>query len=423
LTIGVAMVFALLGGLILNLMPCVFPVLSLKILGFVQAAHHDAASIRRHGLVFGAGVLVSFWFLAGTLIALRAAGNELGWGFQLQSPTFVAGLALGLFVLALNLLGVFEMGGSLQTVAGRMDGHAGYRGSFASGVLATVLATPCTAPFMGTALGWALAQPAASSLAVFTALGAGMAAPYVVLSFAPRLLSRLPRPGAWMETFKQLMAFPLLATVVWLVWVLGQQTGNSGVASLLTALLSAGRAAWIFGRRAATGAGRLHALGTVSTVAAAAVSVMLVLAAAEPSSEPTAAGASEAATDSYGIRWIPYDAGVLADLREQGRRVFVDFTAAWCLTCKVNERITFGDADVRERLRELDVVTMKADWTDGDPAITRALESFGRSGVPLYVLYDGKAQPVVLPQVLGAGVFLEALAELEPATERLALRR
>ena len=407
LTLLIALVFAFAGGMILNLMPCVFPVLSLKVLGFVHVAHNDSARIRRHGLAFAAGVLISFWILAGLLLALRAGGQGLGWGFQLQQPLFVAALTLLLFAMALNLLGVFEVGSSLTGAAGRFDSESGYHGSFLSGVLATVLATPCSAPFMGAALGYALVQPPAASLLVFTSLGLGMATPYLLLSFAPPLLRALPRPGAWMETLRQMMAFPLFATVIWLLWVFGQQVGNDAVLQLLAAILLVGIGAWIGGHFS----GARSRGGRLSVRFATAACLVAGLAIAGAAANRPVSTACTSNRDDGGINWSPYDAGRLVTLREQGRIVLLDFTAAWCLSCKVNETLALETAAVRNKIRDLDVVAMKGDWTNRDPAITSVLESFGRSGVPLCVLYPrgSDSAAVVLPAILSSEIVLEAL--------------
>lgn len=410
ITLLAALVSAFLGGLILNLMPCVFPVLSLKILGFVHVAHHDPARVRHHGYAFGAGVLVSFWILAGLLLALRAAGSFLGWGFQLQEPIFVACIAILLFAMALNLLAVFELGSSVVSVAGRFDSQTGLRGSFLSGVLATVLATPCSAPFMGSAVGFAVVQPTAVALAVFTSLGIGMALPYVVLACVPALMRRLPRPGPWMEIFREAMAFPLLATVAWLVWVFGQQTGNDGVLQLLLALLLVAIAAWLGGRMStlATSA----TTRAVSRTLAALVLGTALIVTVSASSRANTDGTSSADNDPDSpVRWIAWDPDSIAGHRAAGRPVLVDFTAAWCLSCKVNERVALSSTDFADRLKDLDVVAMKADWTNGDPAITHALESFGRSGVPLYVVYprDPVREPIVLPEILTPDIVHDAL--------------
>jgi len=359
-----ALAFAALGGLLLNLMPCVFPIISLKVLSFVALGGTQRGGAMRHGLAFAAGVIVSFWALAALLLVLRQTGTELGWGFQLQSAPFVAGMALLFFVLALSLLGVFEIGLSLTRLGGAVAATPRVSGSFWTGVLATVVATPCTAPFMGPAIGVALTQPAIYALAVFTVLGAGMALPYVVLAAWPRLLNRLPRPGRWMTTFKRALAFPMLATVAWLVWVLGLQVGIR------------------------------HNTPTLSRANLASASV------------PTPAGAPA-------LAWEPFSPARVEALRRAGRPVFIDFTAAWCLSCQVNERLALNHADVRRRLQALDVATLRADWTSNDSVIGRTLAAFGRQGVPLYVLYvPHRSRPIVLPTLLAPATVLEALAEV-----------
>jgi len=390
-SLGMALLFALLGGLLLNLMPCVFPVLSLKILAFVEHAGDDRAVIRRQGWLFTAGVLASFWALAGALIALRAGGEQLGWGFQLQAPGFVAGLAVLMFGLALSLAGVFEVGLSLTSVGGRSEW-----GAFGTGVLATVVATPCTAPFMGPALGFALTRPPVESLAVFTALGGGMALPYMVLSYAPGLLARLPRPGPWMETFKQLMAFPLLATVLWLVNVFLQQTSVVAAGGLLTALLALAFAGWLWGRLQR--GGRTGPAWTLVALLVAAPGVWLV---------HGAVAFDEDATDDL---WQPWTAEREAALRTEGTPVFVNFTAAWCISCKVNERVVFDRDDVRAAFARNGVVTLLADWTDRNDEIGRTLSAYGREGVPLYLYHaPGVARPEVLPSVLTPGMLIATL--------------
>lgn len=394
-----ALAFAFLGGLLLNLMPCVFPVLSMKVLGFMEHAGGDVGRARRHGFAFAAGVLLSFWLLAGTLLALRAGGESIGWGFQLQSPTIVALLALVVFTLALGMSGLFEIGLGL-TRLGAAGAGRGYRDSVLTGGLVVVVATPCTAPFMGAGLGYALVQPPLQGLAVFTALALGLAAPYVVLANAPGLLRRLPRPGAWMETLKQALAFPLYATVVWLVWVFGRQAGVDAVALLLLGLTLVALAAWLARlaqRPAAASARRLPAVAT--GLAAIGIAFFAASVAAAPTSNARA-----------DARWEPYSAERLATLREEARPVFVDFTAAWCLTCQVNERIALNSAAARRAFAEADVALMKADWTSRDPDITQALQSFGRSGVPLYVLYPASGTtPEILPTLLTPGIVVDAV--------------
>jgi len=407
-TLLVALALAFAGGVILNLMPCVFPVVSLKVLAFVQSAGDDPRRVRAHGLTFAAGVLVACWALAALLLALRAAGEEIGWGFQLQSPGFVAAMAFLLFGLGLSLAGVVEVGTALTRLGG--TGSSGYRASFMNGVLATVVATPCTAPFMGAALGYAMTQSAGTSMLIFTALGAGMAAPYVALSAWPALLRFLPRPGQWMVRFRQLTAFPLFATVAWLAWVFGHQTGIDGVLRLLLGLTLLALGLWIWGQWVTLSAAE-RTKWTARTAGAGFIVAGLVLAA---TSAP-AATAAPSSTPAEGIAWEVYSAESVAGHRAAGRPVFIDFTAAWCLTCKVNERIAFSSHEVQQLVKARNMAMLKADWTNKDPAITRALAGFGRSGVPLYVLYDADpaAQPRLLPEILSPGILLNAFSEVK----------
>jgi len=410
ITLLLALGLAFVGGLILNLMPCVFPILSIKILGFAEGRGQERGLMRKHGLLFGAGVLVSFWALAAGLIALRAGGESLGWGFQLQSPGVVAFLAVLMFAIGLNLLGVFEIGGRVAGVTGSLDRKGGASGAFLSGVLATIVATPCTAPFMGAALGWALAQPAAAALAVFTALGLGMATPYVTLSLFPAWMARLPRPGPWMETLKQVLSFGLFATAVWLVWVFGLQTGMDGVALLLGALTLVAFAAWVIGRwRWTTTPPRLRLMTRGIALGAVLLAVLAVTAGSRQAA-PMMAAAGDA--------WEPFRPAAVEEHLASGRPVFVDFTAAWCLSCQVNKRVALTVPSVERAFEERGVTRIRADWTHRDPEITAALESFGRSGVPLYVLYPGGGQePVVLPEILTPGIVLSALGRVS-APER-----
>ena len=405
---GSALLFAFLGGIILNLMPCVFPILGIKVLGFVNGRDDSPAELRAHGLAFGAGVVVSFLVLAGGLLALRAAGAGLGWGFQLQSPPVVAGLAVLMVGLALNLLGVFSFGERVASVSGKLDRREGLSGAFLSGVLAVIVATPCTAPFMGAALGFAIAQPAALALVVFATLGVGMALPYVLLSFRPGLVRKLPRPGPWMETLKQGLAFPLLATAVWLIWVFGLQAGLDAAAGLLLALVLLGLAAWAWGGwpRFKTRRVRTTARAFALAVGIAAVSLVIVASGAMGDGGVRTVQAADG-------DWQPWDADRVRDLTEAGTPVFVDFTAAWCLTCQVNKKTVLTRQATRDAFAERGVVTMRADWTNEDPAITEALSGFGRSGVPVYVLYPaGGGDPVLLPEVLTPGIVQDALDAL-----------
>ncbi len=405
----VALGSAFLGGLILNLMPCVLPVLSIKVLGFVEQAKDGHSKPWQHGLVFTAGVLASFWALAGALLALRAGGSQLGWGFQLQEPTFVTALAAILFLFGLVLFGVFEVGTSLMSVGSGAMQKSGFGGSFFSGVLATVVATPCTAPFMGSALGVALAQPAWVALIIFTSLALGMAAPYVVLSASPAMLKFVPRPGAWMEAFKQFMGFLMMGSVVWLLWVLGQQVGVDGVAVALLAFILMAIGGWVLGRWATfTSSNRTRRIAQVFAFIFIFGGIGWSVNAAR-TLPPVSANEKKVSNDKDAIQWEPFSPQRIAELRAAGKPVFVDFTAAWCLSCKANERVAIDVAEVKAEIKKRGIVMMKADWTNRDETITKALAEFDRSGVPLYVFYAGKAEPKVLPEVLTTGIVLDAL--------------
>ena len=401
LGLTLALVFAFLGGLVLNLMPCVFPVVSIKVLGFVQEAHGSAPRLRTHGLAFAAGIVVCFWIVAGALIALRASGHALGWGYQLQSPPIVAGLATLFFVLGLNLSGVFEWGVRLQAAAGSVSDRSGLPGAFFAGLLATVVAAPCTAPFMGAALGYALTQSAAQAMLVFTALAAGMAAPYVALSFQPALVRWLPRPGRWMETFKQVLAFPLYLTAVWLVWVLGEQLGVGAAARLLAALVLVAAALWAWNRFRTSARGVPRAIAMIAAIALLAVGALF----GWPAGEPRAA-----AVDASG-RWQPYNDAALETERQRGHAVFVDFTAAWCVTCQVNKRLVLESDAVRRAFADRGVVRLRADWTNRDAHITEALARLGRNGVPVYAVYSTVpgSVPELLPELLTSDIVVRAL--------------
>jgi thiol:disulfide interchange protein len=405
LSIAGAIGLALLGGLILNLMPCVLPVLSVKTLSLLRHADASAAAVRRHGLAHTAGVLACFIALAGVLLALRAGGAGIGWGFQLQSPLVVAALAYLFFALALSLSGALVVGGRLAGLGDSLAARPGYAGSFFTGALVAVAATPCTAPFMGVATGFALTQPAGIALAVFGALGLGLALPYLALSVAPAWRRLLPRPGPWMERLKQLLAFPLYATVAWLVWVVSEQAGPRGTAAVLTGLVLIAFGVWIHGvARAATPARRrLLAAAAVASVAAAIALGPLALGAPAPAPGPAAAGA---------VTWEPWSPRRVAEARAGGKAVFVNFTAAWCITCLVNERVALRSPAVAEAFARKGVVYLKADWTNRSPEIAAALEVFGRSGVPLYVLYPPRAAPTILAPVLTEGSILEAIESI-----------
>ncbi len=387
----VAIGFAFLGGLILNIMPCVLPVLSVKALSFAGGAHGGQA--RRHGLLYLAGVLATFLALAGVLIVLRSAGAAVGWGFQLQAPWVTSGLALLFFAIGLNLLGVFSIGGAVQGAGAGLTSGGGDFGAFFTGALAVVAATPCTAPFMAGAIGAALTQSAATTLLIFAALALGFALPLTALSFAPALQRLIPKPGAWMERVRNVLAFPMFAAAVWLAWVLTEQTGSAGMLALLS--LAAALAFVLFVARW----GRIWlAIGVVALALTASFTW-----------RPLLGHASEAA-----IQWEAWSPARVAELRAEGRPVFVNFTAAWCVTCKVNEATSLANPRVARAFAEAQVAFLKADWTNRDETIATALAEHGRAGVPLYLYYpSGGGEPVVLPQILSEALMLETV-EGEP---------
>jgi thiol:disulfide interchange protein DsbD len=406
---------AFLGGLLLNLMPCVFPVLFLKGLSLVNSGNEERHKLRTHGLVYAAGILASFWALVAVLLGLRAAGATLGWGFQFQSPVFLELMAGLLFFLGLSLAGQFEIGLTLTSAGGSLAAKQGYTGSFSTGVLAVVVATPCTAPFMGAALGYALAQSAAVTFAVFTALALGLAAPYVALTLQPAWTRLLPRPGAWMEVMKQAVAVPIFATVIWLAWVLGQAYGASLLAVLLASFLMLAIAGWFLGRWPARRWSTAIAVLVVLGVVAISLIAPKKLDTAPPhlTLEDAAALAS---LPSAQRGWQPWSAEAVNRALAAGRPVLVDFTAKWCLSCQVNERVALERPEVEQALADANVALFKADWTRYDDAITQALAGLGRSGVPAYALYvPGEASPRLLPEALTPGIVLDALAKLPKA--------
>jgi len=393
LSLGTAIFFALVGGLLLNLMPCVFPVLSLKVLGF--ATHRESnAAMRHHGLAFGAGVLVSFWLLAGALIALRAAGAQLGWGFQLQSPATIAFLAVLFFLLALNLSGVFEVRQLVPSSLATWNAKNPLVNDALSGALAVVVASPCSAPFMGAALGYALAGPTLSTWIVFTALAIGMALPYVLLAYFPNWSKRLPKPGAWMLRLKQLLAFPLYATVLWLAWVLGAQLDNDAVLRLSGTLLLIALGLWAW-QTMRTGGARAWGIAAGASIAAALAVGWPVVA-----TSAMDAGSTVAKGPAADGAWQEYSAPRVAELVAAGRPVFVEFTAAWCVTCQVNKRLVLDTDAVQDVFTRRKVALVRADWTRRDPAIGAALAALGRNGVPVYVFFRPGKEPLLLPEVL-----------------------
>lgn len=406
MALWLVLLYAFLGGLILNLMPCVFPVLSIKIVGFVRNAGGDAALIRKQGWVYFAGVVGSFLAIAAVLMTLRSGGEALGWGFQLQSPVFVGFLIYLIFMVGLNLMGVFEFGG-FSNVGGELVYQKGVSGAFWSGVLAVLIASPCTGPFMGAALGFALAQPPAIGLLVFLFLGIGMGLPYLLLSYKQNWLKKLPKPGEWMNVFKQIMAFPMFATAVWLFWVYGKQTGTDSVAIMLLGLMIVSVVAWIWGRWNLP-----HKTPTVRIAARLAMLFLAGLAiytavfAASQKKEPM--GMSHGAAS--GIPWETWAPDRVKALEKEGKPYFIDFTAAWCLTCQVNKKTSLSSDRVRTVLGEKGIIPLLADWTDYNPVISEALAKYGRSGIPVYVFYDGTpgGEGTLLPEVLTEKIVLEA---------------
>jgi thiol:disulfide interchange protein len=403
-----ALLFALLGGVILNLMPCVFPVLSIKALSLVGHAAHAPRETRLHGLAYTAGVLASFALLAGLLIALKAGGAQIGWGFQFQSPVFVLAVAYLMFAVGLNLSGLFEIGGAITGVGSSLADKSGYSGSFFTGVLATVVATPCTAPFMAAALGYALSQPPLPLLAIFLSLGLGLALPYLLLTWWPRLQRLLPRPGLWMERAKQLFAFPMYAAAAWLVWVLAQQAGPTAVGTALAGMVALALAAWLYGNTRQQRPWLQHGGSAIT-----ALLVVTALAGGYAGVQWQTAVSAANTTVATNKHWEAYSPERLQTLRDQGQPVFMNFTAAWCISCLVNERVALSDSSVVSAFKQSGITYLKGDWTNRDARITEILEKFGRSGVPLYVYYPAGAgsAPVELPQILTPGIVLDAIRQ------------
>jgi thiol:disulfide interchange protein/DsbC/DsbD-like thiol-disulfide interchange protein len=402
--------FALLGGLLLNLMPCVFPVLSIKAMSIVKMAGQHPREVKKMGWAYTAGILVSFWLLVGVLVFLRLGGQHLGWGFQLQSPQFVLVMACVLFAFGLNLLGVFEISGQFMGAGGELANQDGWVGSFFTGVLATLVATPCSAPFMGSAVGFALSQSNFIIFLTFTALGFGLALPYLLVCYLPKIGRFLPRPGAWMETFKQLMAFFIFGTILWLSWVLSLQVAPIGLVILLSAFLGIGFAAW-WAYRFKT---------KMSSWIALALGLVFIFAAAMSlpkgnSALASVAGATASESSTNELTWEKFSPEKVVEYQKKGRPVFVDFTAAWCVSCQVNEALVFHSDAVKAKLKELNVALLKGDWTNQDPVITQTLASFDRDGVPFYLIYPkGEDVPAIpLPEVINAGLVLTELEKLK----------
>jgi len=419
--LGMALLLGLVGGLILNIMPCVLPVISLKIFGFMRQAGDDPAKIWRHGLAYTGGVFLWFMGLGAIIAGLMLAGDEVTWAFQFQNPIFIIVLSAIVFVFALNLAGVFEfvLPGKANQAMDEASGKEGYAGSFFQGIFATLLATPCTAPFLGSALGFAFTRSIVEVFAMFAAIALGMALPFLVLSARPGWMKFLPKPGVWMERVKQFMAFPLFATTLWLLYVLGNQLGLDAVISVGVFLLALGLCAWIYGAFCVPG-GRARGVSYALILLISIGTGVGVF--GEGFLDRRPAGDGQLAKG--GIPWVPFSQAKLDELIEQGETVFVDFTADWCITCKVNERIAIDRPEVRALIKDAGIVPMKADWTNSDPEITAALKKFGRVGVPFYVIYPGgdPGNPITLPEILTEQMVLSALEEASSRTQTTSVK-
>ena len=399
--------FALAGGLILNLMPCVFPVLSLKVLSLASKGQSAVSEQRLHGVAYTAGIIVTFMLLASILIALRAGGEAVGWAFQLQSPWFVSLLIFLFFSFGLSLSGVFEFGTSFMGLGNNLASKSGYKGSFFTGVLATAVASPCTAPFMGAALGFALSQSWLVAMLVFFFLGLGMALPFLVLSFSPALMKFMPKPGAWMNTFKEFMAFPMYATVLWLLWVLGNQVGVNGMAIVVGACILLAFGLWLLQKRTVVGPFWRNANAVMATIAIviAFYSLQSPMLESRPMTQSYAGGGD----DEYMVaNYEAFGTARFEELQAEGKPVFINMTAAWCITCLANEQTTLSSERVIQAMTDQGITYLKGDWTNQDPEISRVLDAFNRPSVPLYVFYPGAGkEPVILPQILTPSIVVD----------------
>jgi thiol:disulfide interchange protein DsbD len=411
LSIGIALLFAVIGGIILNIMPCVLPVLSLKVMGLVQNAGQSKSESLKHGLVFMLGVLVSFWVLAIVAIVLQQAGEQIGWGFQFQSPIFVLSMILVVFIFGLNLAGLFEF--STPNVPGQVSRtlmRTDLLGSFTNGVLATTLATPCTAPFLGSALGFAFSQPPYVIFIIFTAVGFGLALPYLILAAQPQWLKFVPKPGPWMNRFKQAMSFLLFATVIWLLSVFGAQLGTEGVIAALVLLLAVSVGFWLVGQFADYGVSRLRRVAVWATALfMMGLTYLIVFERQLQWREPKVLSATTSLMHQSSIPWQPFSLEAIEQAVQSGKTVFVDFTADWCFTCKITEKTVIETELVEKKIAELGIIPIKADWTNRNDDITQLLKKFGRSGVPLYVVFPAGRlhEPIVLPEVLTPELLIE----------------
>jgi thiol:disulfide interchange protein DsbD len=402
----VAIFFAFLGGLILNLMPCVLPVVSIKVLGFIKQSGGSRREALKQSLIFMLGVLVAFWVLAGFILVLRSSGNQLGWGFQLQSPVFIGALVSLFFLMGLNLFGLYEVGSSFVQLNDATKNHKGALKSFLSGILATIVAAPCTAPFMGSAMGYALSQPAPVTYLVFSFLGFGMALPYVLLSQSPTFLKYIPKPGPWMEIFKQIMGFMMMACVVWLLWVFGHQRDTDAVALALLGLTFQALGVWLWGRIQMGLIGNKR-IGILLATIFFILGTVILFNSTRRETKSTSPNISENG-------WEEFSEIKIRDFQAQGRPVFIDFTAAWCLTCQVNEKVALNNAEVRKLFKEKNVALLKGDWTNKNNEITKVLTSYERSGVPFYLLYssDPSVPPQILPEILTPDIVIKYLKTL-----------
>lgn len=417
--LAMALLLAFSGGMILNLMPCVLPIVSFKILSFVNMANKCRILTLKHGLAFFFGVLISFWSLAGTLLILQMFGQSVGWGFQLQDPLFVAILAAILLVFGLSMFGLFELGSFATNLAGQVVPKEELSGSFMSGILATIVATPCTGPFLGTAVGFAFTASAPAAMLIFTFLGLGMALPYLILAAFPQLLRFLPKPGVWMETFKQVVGFIIVATILWLIWVFSAQTSSLSVVLLLFSFFWISLACWIYGKWGSPVNTRFSRLISSVLIIASLGTGIYIITTATSSAVTEVANADHVAGTTVKLdaprtnEWETFSPERVAYLQSQGIPVLIDFTAKWCLVCQVNHAVLASDV-VDKKLADLGVVKMKADWTKNDLVITNELRKFGRNSVPLYVLYtkDPQEQPHILPQVLTAETVIQHLEQI-----------
>lgn len=415
IVLSTALLLAFLGGVILNLMPCVFPVLSIKALSLIKQANEDPLTTRLHGLAYTLGILVSFALLGGVLIILKLSGSQIGWGFQFQSPLFVLAMAYLMFAVGLNLSGLFSIGGSVAGMGTSLAERPGYTGSFFTGVLATLVATPCTAPFMGAALGFAISQPPALLMFVLLSLGLGLALPYLLLCVWPSLQRVLPKPGAWMNRLKQGLAFPMYGAAVWLVWVLTQQVGPDAVIIGLGGMIALAIAAWAY-ESTKYGSKTTQFTGATIAIVFLLISVSGSYLGIENKPVPSP---SSSLTDTNVRNWEPYSSDRLAQLLASEKPVFINFTAAWCISCLVNEKVALSQTSVLDTFKRVGITYLKGDWTNRDPEITQMLSEFGRSGVPLYIFYPGgsSTKPVVLPQILTPDIVIRAVSDFSSLTD------